>query len=146
MHPATKNPHVWKWLHMYVKAVFWFKLIRLIFIFPYIDRTILQYCGKNCQQTHWNIHKGDCKSSLKKITWRPSWIVEAREPTFIGIEENPFVDMISYGRQKYLWNNVSAINLLNLQQNERADFTEDFRLLFAGTRYSIKLCSLLIPK
>lgn len=145
MHPATKDPHVWEWLHMHAKAVCWFKLVRLIFTFPYIDRTILQYCGKSCQQAHWSIHKGDCKSPLMKITWRPSWVLEAREPAFIGTEESPFVDMVSYGRQKYLWGNVPAIDLLNLQQNEGVDFTEDLRLLFAGTRHSTRLCPLLIP-
>ena len=68
-----------------------------------------------------------------KATWRPSWIVEGREPAFIaGDEEGPIVDMVSHGRQKYLWGNVPALDLLNLQQNEGIDFAEDLRLLFAG--------------
>lgn len=68
-----------------------------------------------------------------KAAWRPSWVIEAREPAFIGVgEEGPFVDMVSHGRQKYLWGNVPAFDLLNLQQNEGVDFAKDLRLLFAG--------------
>lgn len=74
-----------------------------------------------------------------KVTWEPSWAVKAREPAFIGSEGSPLVDMASHGRKKYLWGNVPAIDLLNLQQNEGVDFTEDLRLLFAGTRYSTRL-------
>ena len=68
-----------------------------------------------------------------KTTWKPSWVVEAREPAFIGAgNEGQPVDMVSYGRQKYLWGNVPALDLLNLQQNEGVDFDGDLRLLFAG--------------
>ncbi|CAO1606373.1 hypothetical protein XANCAGTX0491_009870 [Xanthoria calcicola] len=104
------------------------------------------YCSKDCQQAHWGIHKGDCKSPMMKATWRPSWIIEAREPAFIGGgEEAPIVDMVSHGKQKYLWGNVPALDLLNLQQNEGFDFTEDLRLLFAGGYSSLKLYQPLIP-
>ncbi|KAI4222628.1 MAG: hypothetical protein L6R40_008569 [Gallowayella cf. fulva] len=69
-----------------------------------------------------------------KVTWRPSWIIEAREPAFIGGgEEAPIVDTVSHGKQKYLWGNVPALDLLNLQQNEGVDFAEDLRLLFAAS-------------
>lgn len=81
-----------------------------------------------------------------KATWRPSWAVEARRPAFINAEANRFVDMLAHGRQKYLWGNVPAIDILNLQQNEGVDFTEDLRLLFAGTRYATRLDPLLTPK
>lgn len=75
-----------------------------------------------------------------RVTWRPSWVVEAREPAFIrGDEEGPFVDMVSHGSQKYLWGNVPALDLLNLQQNEGVDFAEDLRLLFAGGYYFVML-------
>ena len=96
--------------------------------------TVLQYCSRNCQQDHWSVHKSDCKSPLMKETWKPSWVVEARQPAFIGSdEEGPsFVGSISYGKQKYLWGNVPAVDLLNLQQNEGVDYAEDLRLLFAG--------------
>ena len=68
-----------------------------------------------------------------KDTWRPSWVVEARQPAFIASDnEGPFVGQISHGRQKYLWGNVPAIDLLNLQRNEGVDYAEDLRLLFAG--------------
>ncbi|KAL9129400.1 MAG: hypothetical protein Q9217_002131 [Psora testacea] len=69
-----------------------------------------------------------------RAKWRPSWIVEAREPAFIGGDKDgPVFDMVSYGTQKYLWGNVPALDLLNLQQNEGVDFAEDLRLLFAAS-------------
>lgn len=111
-----------------------------------LTKMTVQYCGKSCQQTHWSIHKGDCKSPLMKATWRPSWVVEARRPAFINDDQNQFVDMLAHGRQKYLWGNVPAIDILNLQQNEGVDFTGDLRLLFAGTRYATRLDPLLTPK
>ncbi|KAL9041133.1 MAG: hypothetical protein Q9214_004213 [Letrouitia sp. 1 TL-2023] len=70
-----------------------------------------------------------------KATWKPSWVAEARKPAFIGDDDEkayPF-DAVSCGRQKYLWGNVPALDVLNLQQNEGADFSEDLRLLFAAS-------------
>ena len=95
---------------------------------PRIDVTIVQYCSKDCQKVHWSVHKGDCKSPLMRLTWRPSWVVEARQPTFIGLS----VDMVAHGSKKYLWGNVPALDILNLQKNEGIDFAGDLRLLFAG--------------
>ena len=147
MHPATKDPHVWERLNLYAKAVSWFKLSPPILNLPLIlTKLIVQYCGKSCQQTHWSTHKGDCKSPLMKPTWRPSWVVEARRPAFINAVGNSFVDQLAHGRQKYLWGNVPATDILNLQQNEGVDFTKDLRLLFAGTRYATRLDPLLTPK
>lgn len=113
---------------------------------PLVDVTIGQYCSKDCQQTHWSVHKGDCKSPLMKATWRPSWIVEARQPAFIsGGEDGATFDMVSHGRQKYLWGNVPAFDLLDLQQNEGVDFAGDLRLLFAGGYSFLMLYLSLIP-
>lgn len=67
-----------------------------------------------------------------KISWRPSWDVEARQPAFVGEDEGAPVDFVSHGRQNYLWGNVPAPDLLNLPQNEGVDLAGDLRLLFAG--------------
>ena len=102
-----------------------------------VDVNMAQYCGKDCQQAHWSVHKNDCKSSLMKVAWRPSWDVEARHPAFINKDGGPLIT--SHGREKYLWGNVPALDLLNLQQNEGVDFAEDLRLLFAGENYFVRL-------
>lgn len=73
-----------------------------------------------------------------KVTWRPSWDVEAGQPAFIS-DEGPPVDFASHGRQKYLWGNVPALDLLNLQQNEGVDSAGDLRLLFAGDYCFVRL-------
>ena len=68
-----------------------------------------------------------------KATWKPSWVIEAREPAFIGPdEEGSTIKMTSHGTQKYLWGNVPAIDVVNLQRNEGVDFAADLHLLFAG--------------
>lgn len=82
-----------------------------------------------------------------KATWKPSWAAEARKPVFIGDDDDkarPF-DAVSHGRQKYLWGNVPALDVLNLQQNEGVDFNGDLRLLFAGTYCNFMFHQLLTP-
>lgn len=109
------------------------------------DISMEQYCGKDCQQAHWSVHKSDCKSSLIKTSWRPSWDVEKRQPAFIAADDSPFLDHTSHGRQKYLWGNVPALDLIKLQQNEGFNFAKDLRLLFAGEDYLIRLYKTLTP-
>ena len=113
--------------------------------FSLIDISVGQYCGKDCQQAHWSVHKSDCKSLLIKVSWKPSWVVEKRQPAFIGGDEGPLFDQVSHGRQKYLWGNVPALDLVKLQQHEGADFAGDLRLLFAGEDYLAKLYQRLTP-
>ena len=90
-----------------------------------------QYCSRKCQLEHWQWHKVDCKSPLKKTDWKPSWEVEKRKPTFLsGIE--PMTSQLSHGQRKYLWGNVPAFDILNLENNEGVGHPDDVRLLFAG--------------
>lgn len=77
-----------------------------------------------------------------KITWRPSWDVEARKPAFINTEGSDF-GFTPHGGQKYFWGNVPALDLLNLKQNEGVEVAEDLRLLFAGMCGIIRLCQSL---
>ncbi len=76
-------------------------------------------------------HKSDCKSPLIKKTWKPSWEVEKRLPSFITTN-GPLIGMIPHGAKKYLWGNVPAIDVLDHQRNEGVDLPEDLHLLFAG--------------
>ena len=134
-----RNLNVWKRPRMCAKAVFWFRSVRLSLL-PLLCLIDVQYCSKDCQQDHWSVHKSDCKSPLMKDTWRPCWAVEARQPSFItNKKEGPLIDSISHGRKKYLWGNVQAIDLLNLQRNEGVDYAEDLRLLFAGDHLFVVL-------
>ncbi|CZR65732.1 uncharacterized protein PAC_15632 [Phialocephala subalpina] len=87
-----------------------------------------QYCSRECQKAHWPIHKHDCKSPLMKSTWTPGWVREKRQPTFVT--DGP--PMSQYGRKKYLWGNVSAIDILNLGKNE-VSVEQDFSILFAAS-------------
>lgn len=68
-----------------------------------------------------------------KRTWKPSWELECRQPAFITDGGGPLAfGQIRHGKQKYLWGNVPAINVVNHLQNEAADLPEHLRLLFAG--------------
>lgn len=40
---------------------------------------------------------------------------------------------MSYGGKKYLWGNMPAIDILQLDTNEGLGYTADLHLLFAGT-------------
>jgi hypothetical protein len=52
-----------------------------------------------------------------------------RQPTFVG----EGVEQLSpHGQRKYLWGNVPAVDILNVEQNERANISSILHLLFAG--------------
>lgn len=66
-----------------------------------------------------------------KRDWRPCWETENRIPAFANPQaaknkHNPF------GKGIYLWGNVPAIDVLNLEQNEGSRFSDDVKILFAG--------------
>ncbi|KAF2141159.1 uncharacterized protein K452DRAFT_272970 [Aplosporella prunicola CBS 121167] len=103
---------------------------------------LVGYCSRQCQKTHWEQHKPDCICKLGKKTWRPSWDVEGRTPTFITPEDNhgPELDlsalaatMTTHGTKKFLWGNVPAFDLLNLMHNEGIAYNQHIRLLFAAS-------------
>ncbi|GBE88075.1 hypothetical protein SCP_1203040 [Sparassis crispa] len=33
---------------------------------------LVSYCSKECQKTHWHIHKQDCKDNIRSDTWQPA--------------------------------------------------------------------------
>jgi Domain of unknown function (DUF4470) len=90
-----------------------------------------QYCGADCQKVHWLEHKMTCRSPLSKTKWRPQWDVDRRKPAWASSTasrnwHNPF------GDQKYLWGNVPAIDILQLNGHEGQSCQQDVRLLYAG--------------
>ncbi|KAI8274115.1 hypothetical protein K4K60_010030 [Colletotrichum sp. SAR11_57] len=90
----------------------------------------LQYCGPECQKSHWTMHKPDCKSHLGRESWQPGWALENRAPAFSG--NGP--PQVTYGAGKYLWGNFLAFDVLRLSANEGASYDEQLRLLFATSR------------
>ncbi|RAQ98724.1 mynd finger family protein [Stemphylium lycopersici] len=89
------------------------------------------YCSKKCQTTDWSHHKKGCKSPFLKGTWEPEWYRSGRQPAFI--REGPPLAM--FGNKKYLWGNMPALDILQLQNNESKTYTtnHDFNLLFAAS-------------
>jgi hypothetical protein len=67
-----------------------------------------------------------------KATWKPSWDLEHRRPAFINEDSPSLIGYTTYGRQKYLWGNVPAIDVVNHLQNEGGNLAEHLNLLFAG--------------
>ncbi|ROW01851.1 hypothetical protein VMCG_05583 [Cytospora schulzeri] len=88
------------------------------------------YCSKECQVSHWPVHKKDCKSELLKSSWRPSWERERRSPAFLGNNLPPFMP---FGRSKFLWGNVPALDIINLPANEGVAYDKPMNLLFAAS-------------
>jgi len=64
-----------------------------------------------------------------KDAWMPGWAVCNRKPTFIG---GPSYQTFEK-KEKYLWGNMPAIDVLRLEDNEDTNYDQDFHLLFAGT-------------
>ncbi|KAI8955701.1 hypothetical protein F4801DRAFT_600911 [Xylaria longipes] len=89
---------------------------------------MVAYCGKHCQIAHWPIHRKHCQSPIMKETWKPRWVAENRPPIFIG---DRIPDQAMFGAVKYLWGNVPAIDVIQLDQNEGVDFQSPINLLFA---------------
>ncbi|KAJ1324714.1 DUF4470 domain-containing protein [Microdochium nivale] len=89
---------------------------------------LVAYCGPACQKAHWAEHKIDCRSPLGKAAWQPQWVLQNRQPAFIGPGiGNPF------GGKKYLWGNMPAIDILKLADNEGVSYKESLSLLFAAS-------------
>ncbi|KAK6218393.1 hypothetical protein QIS74_06273 [Colletotrichum tabaci] len=59
----------------------------------------------------------------------PDWVLKNRTPAFAG--DGP--QQVSYGGGKYLWGNIPAIDVLQLEANEGEDYGEKLRLLFAAS-------------
>ncbi|EEA24163.1 hypothetical protein TMatcc_007239 [Talaromyces marneffei ATCC 18224] len=95
---------------------------------------LIVYCSKECQISHWTIHKLGCKSPLRKPSWKPAWELEQRRPAFIdSSNDNGPTPVTSHGGKRYLWGNMPAIDLLQLADNEGSNTTQDLHLLLAAS-------------
>jgi hypothetical protein len=75
---------------------------------------------------------------MMKPTWKPAWEVDGRTPAFINESDKPSPMLVMHGKEKYLWGNVPAIDLINNGNNEGLGLPAKLRLLFAGTYLSQK--------
>ncbi|KAF2867047.1 hypothetical protein BDV95DRAFT_622661 [Massariosphaeria phaeospora] len=75
---------------------------------------MVQYCSKECQVADWPRHKDTCKSAFMKGIWQPEWYRTSGKPDFIG--NGP--PITTFGTKKYLWGNMPAIDILQLNENE----------------------------
>lgn len=95
-----------------------------------ISLTFLKYCSKECQITNWPHHKKICKSDLMKSKYVPDWIKEDRLPSWVSDSEHS----LAFGVNQYLWGNMPAVNILNMDESEGVcDIHRDMDLLFAAS-------------
>jgi hypothetical protein len=66
-----------------------------------------------------------------KDRWEPEWYRKKRQPSDVGINSLFAV----YGAARYLWGNVPALDILQVQKNETETIAtdHDFNLLFAAS-------------
>jgi hypothetical protein len=81
---------------------------------------------------HWKAHRVHCKSPLRKESWQPRWAIENRQPTWLVVDDNEADNIRKATADKYLWGNMSALDVLQLGSNEGETFSEDIKLLLAG--------------
>ncbi|KAF2258559.1 hypothetical protein CC78DRAFT_426128, partial [Lojkania enalia] len=92
---------------------------------------LVQFCSGECQKSHWCSHKEVCRSNLLKYIYIPSCVREGRVPTSTGDSDTLQSD---FGVRQYLWGNMPALDILNLEKNEGMnDMNRDFDLLFAAS-------------
>ncbi|KIJ15964.1 hypothetical protein PAXINDRAFT_176417 [Paxillus involutus ATCC 200175] len=115
----------------------WTTIVRVTRSFTPVCK-LVSYCSKECQTTHWGIHKRDCKDAIRSSNWKPAWIVEGRVPTFMNktnmstAEEfaQRFQEKLAIGLS--LWGNIPAMDIVNLSNNEKALGT-NLSLAFAAS-------------
>ncbi|EPQ57737.1 hypothetical protein GLOTRDRAFT_35487 [Gloeophyllum trabeum ATCC 11539] len=81
-----------------------------------------------CQRQHWPLHKRDCKDPLMASDWKPAWERERRLPSFISSgKEGPGWNIRAQGplmMARHLWGNMPAVDLVNLDKNEKDHGTD----------------------
>lgn len=97
---------------------------------------LVGYCSKACQVNHWQKHKQDCKNPKLSEDWKPAWVKERRQPSFVtGHDTGGWSGQTPYGAGSILWGNVPAHDILNLKRNEGYDNVknQDISLAFVAS-------------
>lgn len=83
---------------------------------------LVSYCSKECQRTHWRVHKRDCKDPIRSPTWQPAWIREMRDPTYVTSSTEWKIPQkeAQFALGLHIWGNIPAFDTLNLPKNEGA--------------------------
>ncbi|SJL18005.1 uncharacterized protein ARMOST_21576 [Armillaria ostoyae] len=81
---------------------------------------LVRYCSKECQTAHWRSHKKDCKHPMNSKSWYPAWVREDRKPAFVtgGRKATGLETKQRFGKGMGLWGNMTAIDVINVQNNE----------------------------
>lgn len=95
------------------------------------ELTPSQYCSRECQKEHWSAHKLDCQNPYADSKWSPRWVLQQRSPAFITSQGG----LALFGTCKYLWGNVPALDIINIDENEGTAYDKDIGLCFAGRIY-----------
>ncbi|KAF9073118.1 hypothetical protein BDP27DRAFT_1216379, partial [Rhodocollybia butyracea] len=93
------------------------------------------YCSKECQVSHWSLHKKDCRHEYMKSDWQPDWVRKNRSPA-ISDTSHPTRLILSGSRKpEYIWGNTPAVDCLQLSHNEGVleSLTRDFNVCFAAS-------------
>ena len=69
-----------------------------------------------------------------KSDWVPKWEAERRAPDFVGGSAST---AFHGHRQKYLWGNMPALDVLALSRNEGSSYGHDLHVLFAGEDHQL---------
>ncbi|KIO27774.1 hypothetical protein M407DRAFT_72603, partial [Tulasnella calospora MUT 4182] len=93
------------------------------------------YCSRDCQVTHWKLHKRICSSPYASKEWVPAYEKEGRTPTFMTSGSGTAPVFTSFGKAgNYLWGNMTANDILNLPMNEGDKVkNQDLALCFAAS-------------
>ncbi|KAF9533232.1 hypothetical protein CPB83DRAFT_538125 [Crepidotus variabilis] len=94
---------------------------------------LVSYCSKECQKSHWHLHKQDCLNPMRSEHWQPCWVREGRPPAFVtdGPEGQSLEDKrLSAGL--ILWGNSPAMDVINFAVNEK-DLKKNFSLAFIAS-------------
>ncbi|CAA9965929.1 DUF4470 multi-domain protein [Pyrenophora teres f. maculata] len=95
---------------------------------------LVQYCCKACRVANWKLHKPSCNSELLEESYLPRYAKENRLP-YNGPPDLTGAGKWFFGLNQYLWGNMPALDVLNMDKNECKDsiMERDINLLFAAS-------------
>ncbi|TGZ81524.1 hypothetical protein EX30DRAFT_363868 [Ascodesmis nigricans] len=94
---------------------------------------LIKYCSKECQKTHYKVHKSACKSPLSTASWAPGYTVQRRKPSFIASDnDEPLYSPYGHVQPKYLFGNIPSFDHLKFAGVDTAD-EDEINMLFAAS-------------